>query len=440
MSALARYFHLKKMNVAGYDKTSTDLTVNLEGIGIAVHYEDSVEQIPSEYKNIDNTLVIITPAVPKNHTELQYFIKNDFKVFKRAQILGELFNQGTGLAIAGTHGKTTISTMVAWLLQESGLDNSAFLGGISKNFGSNLILGNGEHVVAEADEFDRSFLQLFPHIALISSTDADHLDIYGNKDSVIDSFNDFISQIDEDGTLVYKYGLDLKKKDSLKAYTYHLDSPKADFYANNIRLVNGKYYFDLHSPFDIIEGLSLQHPGLVNVENSVGALAVALLAGAQQMYLRDALSGFKGIKRRFDVQFNNGKQIYADDYAHHPEELRATIGSARKLYEGKKLTGVFQPHLFTRTRDFADEFAQSLSELDEVILLDIYPAREEPIAGVDSKMILDKISISDKQICSKENLLGMLKERYFEVLLTMGAGDIDKLVEPIKNMLEAADE
>ncbi|MCG8701963.1 MAG: UDP-N-acetylmuramate--L-alanine ligase, partial [Bacteroidales bacterium] len=334
-----------------------------------------------------------------------------------------------------THGKTTISTLLSFLLHKSGFNNSAFLGGISNNFESNYLVGDSDWLVAEADEFDRSFLHLNPYAAIITAIDADHLDIYKDKKDIEATFNQLVQQVQPGGILIYKKGLPLIIPGGIKAYTYSLNENNADFYASQIENINGNYNFTLNTPQGRIENLTTRHPGLINVENSIAALALATLIEADEEPLRNALAQFMGIKRRFDVQLQTDKLVYIDDYAHHPRELDAVIGSVKDMYPGKKVTGIFQPHLFSRTRDFADEFAKSLSQLDELYLLDIYPARELPIPGVTSDIIFKDVTISNKHNCSKENLLEHLKEQYIEVLLTLGAGDIDCLVEPIKELV-----
>ena len=433
MSAIARYFHSIEKNVYGYDRTSTKLTGELIGEGIQITFEDDLDTIPNEYLNKENTLVVFTPAIPKDHQQLSYFRLNAFTIMKRSQVLGLLSDDLHGVGIAGTHGKTTVSTITAHIFKTSQLGCNAFLGGISRNYQSNLLLTkDSPWVILEADEFDRSFLQLHPKIALITSMDADHLDIYGDKSELEKSFHEYAGQIKKDGVLVHKKGLDLKNIE-VEKYSYSLHDT-ADFYARNLTLVEGFYEFDLVHPKGVFEKLQFSYPGKINVENAIGACSVAILAGVKEEEIRAALSSFKGVRRRFDYQIREDKLVFIDDYAHHPKELKESISSVRDIYPNKKISGIFQPHLYTRTRDFAEGFAESLSLLDEVILLDVYPARELPIEGVDSKMIMKNISVP-VSLCAKDDLLELLKEKEIEVLLTLGAGDIDKLVEPIKNML-----
>ncbi|MFO7828583.1 MAG: UDP-N-acetylmuramate--L-alanine ligase [Bacteroidales bacterium] len=438
MSAIARYFNALGKNVAGYDRVSRPLTDMLRSEGIVVNFDSHVESIPDEFKNKENTLVVVTPAIPKSLSQLNYFLKQGFNIKKRSEILGLISETGQCIAVAGTHGKTTITTMIAYFMQQSRVGCNAFLGGISKNFGTNLVVNpQSEIMVVEADEFDRSFLHLKPRNAIISAIDADHLDIYENKNAVEDAFKQFIHQIKPGGTLIIKSGLnlDIINRDDINFFTYSLKGD-ADFRAENIRIDNGLYVFDFMGDNIKIQGLQLGLPGLINVENAVAAIAMAYLNGAHQDEIYNSVSKFKGIERRFDYQINRNDFIYIDDYAHHPEELKATIGSVRELFKDKKITGVFQPHLYSRTRDFAGEFAKSLELLDEVILLDVYPAREEPIPGVTSEIIFEKINKKDKVICTKDNVMGYLKNKKPEVLITLGAGDIDELVNPIKEFFQ----
>ena len=433
MSAIARYFHSIGKNVFGYDRTSTKLTSELKEEGLRITFEDDFYTIPTEFMNKENTLVVFTPAIPKDHQQLSYFRLNNFTIMKRSQVLGLLSDNLNGVGIAGTHGKTTVSTITAHIFKTSALGCNAFLGGISRNYQSNLLLSkDSPWVILEADEFDRSFLQLHPKIALITSMDADHLDIYGDKSELEKSFCEFASQIKTDGILVHKKGLTLPAE-GISTYSYSLQE-EADFYAKNLNLIEGFYEFDLIHPKGVIEQLRFSYPGKINVENAIAASSVALLSGVNEEELRLALSGFEGVRRRFDYQIRQKNIVFIDDYAHHPKELKESISSVRAIYPQKKITGIFQPHLYTRTRDFVDGFAKSLNLLDEVILLDIYPARELPIEGVNSNLILDKIEVP-AQLCAKEELLNILKDKDLEVLLTLGAGDIDKMVEPIKEML-----
>ncbi|WP_321515245.1 UDP-N-acetylmuramate--L-alanine ligase [Marinifilum fragile] len=433
MSAIARYFHSIGKNVFGYDRTSTKLTGELIEEGINITFEDDLDTIPNEFLNKENTLVVFTPAIPKDHQQLSYFRLNSFTIMKRSQVLGLLSDDLNGIGIAGTHGKTTVSTITAHIFNKSKMGCNAFLGGISRNYQSNLLVSkDSPWVILEADEFDRSFLQLHPKIALITSMDADHLDIYGDKSELVKSFQEYAGQIKQDGILVYKKGLHIEDIE-VEKYTYSLNEV-ADFYAKNLTLVEGFYQFDLVHPYGVFEKLKFSYPGKINVENAIGACSVAILGGVEEDEIRTALSSFEGVRRRFDYQIRKDNLVFIDDYAHHPKELKESISSVRDIYPNKKITGIFQPHLYTRTRDFAEGFAKSLSLLDEVILLDIYPARELPIEGVNSRMIMKNITVPVR-ICTKEELIDLLKQKDLEVLLTLGAGDIDKLVEPIKNML-----
>jgi len=432
MSALARYYHAKGYEIHGYDKTPTPLTTQLIDEGMIIHFEENAIKIPS---NIE--FVIYTPAIPKEHIELKYFKQNNFTIYKRSQILGLITQNSKAIGIAGTHGKTTISTMTAHLLKQSTIDCSAFLGGISKNYNNNLLLSEKSNIVViEADEFDRSFLQLHPYIAVVSSIDADHLDIYGDKNQLKLSFEEYISQIQKGGKLIVKQGLNLKTTKDIDIYTYSLNE-KSDFHANNIQIKGGYYYFDFVFPNGIFKEIKMGYPGLHNIENAIAAISIACIIGVTENEIRNALASFEGVNRRFDVRIRTENLVYIDDYAHHPEELKACINSVRNLFKNKNITGIFQPHLFSRTRDFADEFAKSLELLDEVILLDIYPARELPIEGITSQMLLDKINIKKKFLIQKSEILNFLKTRPLEILLTLGAGDIDQLVEPVENMLES---
>ncbi len=433
MSAIARYFNSIGKNVFGYDRTPTQLTAELlkEGIGIA--FDEEFNQIPEQYKAAENTLVVYTPAIPASHPQLNFFKKNNFAIKKRSEVLGLLSDHLNGIGIAGTHGKTTVSTITSHIFKTSSLGCNAFLGGISRNYQSNLLLSkDSPWVILEADEFDRSFLQLHPQVALITSMDADHLDIYGDKNELEKSFQEYVSQIKEGGVFVYKKGLVLESKD-LSTYSYSLNE-EADFYVKNMSLVEGFYQFDLIHPDGILKELNFSYPGKINVENAVAATSVALLCGVKEEEIRRALASFKGVRRRFDYHIRKENLVFIDDYAHHPKELLESISSVRELYPDKKITGVFQPHLYTRTRDFADEFANSLNLLDEVILLDIYPARELPIEGITSEIIFKNLKVPAK-LCNKSELIEVLKEKELEVLLTLGAGDIDKLVVPVKNLL-----
>jgi UDP-N-acetylmuramate--alanine ligase len=436
MSNLARYFISRGKEVAGYDRTETELTDLLTREGAKIHYQDAPELIPADFKNKDNTLVVFTPAVPKDHSELNYFQDNGFHVVKRAQALGEITKASKAICCAGTHGKTTTSSMTAHILKQSHLDCNAFLGGILKNYNSNLMLSEkSDLTVVEADEYDRSFHWLHPYMALITSVDPDHLDIYGTEEAYIESFQKFTSLIIPGGTLVMKEGIKLQPQvnSEVTIYTYSID--KGDFHAENIRIGNGTIFFDFVTPTTIVKDIELGVPVKINIENGVGSMALAWLNGATEEELRDGMATFQGAKRRFDFHIKSEKLVMIDDYAHHPEELRASILSVKELYPHKKVTGIFQPHLYSRTRDFATEFAESLSLLDELILLDIYPARELPIEGVTSEIIFNKVALTNKTLCKKSELLDILKTKHIEVLLTIGAGDIDQMLPQIKETL-----
>ena len=433
MSAIARYFKFKGLNVAGYDKTESELTDTLQKEGIDVHYVDNVDFIP---KDIENTLVVYTPAIPHDLKELKYVMDNGYNVFKRSKVLGEITDGERCLAVSGTHGKTTTSTLTAHILYESGEGCSAFLGGISKNYGTNLLMSHTPTVVVEADEFDRSFLQLHPEIAVITAMDADHLDIYGDLEHVHEAFKAFASQVS--GTVIAKLGLDITSKDTnAKILRYHYNDPKADFYARNPQPDKlGYFSFDIVWPGGVIEGVKCGTPGWVNVENSVAAAAICLTYGLKPEAIKHAIGTFQGVKRRLDIHVNTEKISYIDDYAHHPKELSTAISSMRDIFPGRKLTAIFQPHLYTRTRDFADDFAAALSKVDKLILLDIYPAREEPIPGVTSEIIFDKVTAPEKVMLHKEELMGYLEKEPVDVLITFGAGNIADFIAPITELLE----
>ncbi|MFA7043334.1 MAG: UDP-N-acetylmuramate--L-alanine ligase [Bacteroidales bacterium] len=439
MSNLARYFKTKGKVVAGYDRSKSALTKELEGEGIAVHYTDDVTAIPAGFLNNESTLVVRTPAVPESHSELRFFNDNGYKVLKRAQVLGTISRDSRSLCIAGTHGKTTTTTMTAHLLKQSIVDCSAFLGGISNNYHTNLLLSDDSDLtVIEADEYDRSFHQLTPYMAVITAVDADHLDIYKTHAEYLESFAHFTELIRPDGCLVIKKGIPLKPRvvPGARVYSYSVKE-KADFFAKNVHYDTGRLFFDFNYQGGVIHDIELGVPIQVNVENAVAALALAHLNGVTDEELRIGLATFKGTWRRFDFQIRRDDFIYLDDYAHHPEELRASISSIKALYPGKKITGIFQPHLYSRTRDFADEFASVLSELDDLILLDIYPAREQPIPGVTSEMILKKVNLKFKTITTLDKVLGVLDTKKPEILVTLGAGSIDTLVPLIKRRYEA---
>ncbi|MBO7315717.1 MAG: UDP-N-acetylmuramate--L-alanine ligase [Paludibacteraceae bacterium] len=438
MSALARYFKAKGFEVAGYDRTRSMLCEELEAENILIHYDDSVELIPTIFLQKNDTLIVYTPAIPEDHSEFQYFKQQGFTIQKRAQVLGEITRLERGLCIAGTHGKTTTSTMTAHLLKQSHVDCNAFLGGIAKNYTSNLLLSDkSDLVVIEADEFDRSFHHLSPYMAVITATDADHLDIYGTHEAYLESFAHFTSLIQEGGYLLMKKNILLQPrlKSGVKLYTYS-STEKADFYAENIRIGNGELRFDFVTPTEKICDINLGVPVLVNVENGVAAMAIAWLNGATADELKKGMESFAGIRRRFETHLKTEKLTIIDDYAHHPEELLASIKSVKALYADKKVCGVFQPHLYTRTRDFYKGFAEALSLLDMVILVEIYPARELPIEGVTSKIIFDEVSCQEKLLTTKNELISTLKSQQFDVLLTIGAGDIDTYLSQIVDALK----
>jgi UDP-N-acetylmuramate--alanine ligase len=441
MSALARYFSHYGKAVYGYDKTLSTLTVELENEKIPCHYSEDVEllkKILSNYKP-EEVLIVYTPAVPKDHAEYVYLTANNYVIKKRSEVLGEITKQFKTIAIAGTHGKTTTTTLVTHLLKTAGINCYSFMGGISKNYGTNLLLGDPNdkdaYVVVEADEYDRSFLTLFPQIAVITSVDADHLDIYGNKDAMHESYLLFSKQVKKGGVLIVKKNVDneLKLTDKRLIYSLNLNT---GYCAESVKVEGGEFHYNIKSEVEAINGVTIGLPGLHNVENSIAAVAVAQQLGVKAEKIKEALRSFQGVKRRFDYRVKKSNIVYVDDYAHHPEELKAAIGAAKQLYPDKKVTGIFQPHLFSRTRDFADGFAESLDLLDECILLDIYPAREKPIEGVTSQMLLDKMKSKQKHLVKKENLMEFLKDKPLEVLMTMGAGDIDKFVQPIEELLK----
>jgi UDP-N-acetylmuramate--alanine ligase len=443
MSAVARYFHSKGIKVSGYDKTQTPLTKELEQAGINIHYEENVEMIPKEAK-----LVVYTPAIPKEHKELVYYQQDGYKVVKRSDVLQMITESSFNICVAGTHGKTTISTMIAHLLRDTGYGCNAFLGGISGNYGTNFWSSEKNCCVIEADEYDRSFLKLSPDVAVISSMDADHLDIYGTAAEMENSFIEFSGKVKEGGLLVSKFGLKRGKEFKAgKNVKYSLQNESAGVYAANIRMSNGTYEFDVMMPDNMIENVVLNMGGMHNVENAIAAITVANHLGIENDKIKAAVSSFKGVKRRFEYiipPLPGGAVVFIDDYAHHPEELKALISGAKTLFKNKKCTVIFQPHLYTRTRDLADGFALSLDLADEVVLLPIYPARELPIAGVTSEMILQKMSIDDRSVIAKEELLNWMENEYVktinkefgEILITAGAGDIDTMVQPIKECLK----
>ncbi|WPZ12372.1 UDP-N-acetylmuramate--L-alanine ligase [Roseivirga spongicola] len=438
MSALARWFKHNGKRVSGYDRTQTELTNRLAQEGIEVHFTDNIDLIDDQVKaNPEGSLVIYTPAIPKDHSELNWLKDNGFEVLKRSQVLGIITQNMRSVAVAGTHGKTTTSSMVVHLLKASGFDVAGFLGGISANYDTNMILNESSEAIAviEADEFDRSFLTLHPEWAVVTAADADHLDIYGHKDALKDSFRDFIKKIKKEGKLFVKNELatELISDDELNYEGYALTN--ASITAENIRFEDAAFIFDYKNGGQTIEGIRLNVPGYHNVENMLAAISVSRHLGADDSSIKSGVESYRGVKRRFEFIIKRDDLVFIDDYAHHPVEITALLKSVKDLFAGRKVTAVFQPHLFSRTRDFAQEFSESLSLADEVILLDIYPARELPIEGVNSEMLMEGISCEKKMISSKEGLIDNIKAWQPEVLLTVGAGDIDKLVQPIKSAL-----
>ena len=438
MSAIARYFLNKKLVAAGYDKTPSALTKELEKEGMAIHYEENVSLIPEACKDNKTTLVIYTPAIPAEHKELVYFHENGFTIEKRAQVLGTLTRTHKGLCVAGTHGKTTTSTMCAHIMHQSHVDCNAFLGGISKNYGTNYILSDkSDYVVIEADEFDRSFHWLRPWMSVITATDPDHLDIYGTKEAYLESFRHYTELIQPGGALIIHKNLEMKKhvQEGVKIYEYSLT--EGDFHAENIKIDNGEITFDFISPIENVTGVELGQPVPINIENGVAAMAMAQLNGCTAEELRDGMKTYGGVDRRFDFKIKNDKLVFLSDYAHHPQEIYQSAKSIRELYKDRKITAIFQPHLYTRTRDFYQDFANSLSLLDEVILCDIYPAREQPIPGVTSKLIYDNLKPGvEKSMIHKEDVLDLIKKRDFDVLIVLGAGDLDNYVPQMAEILK----
>ena len=434
MSALARYYKFKGFNVAGYDRTPSELTGQLEAEGISVHYEDRPDLIPSD---VNETLVVYTPAIPADLGELVKAREGGYALLKRSRTLGEIARGQRCLAVAGTHGKTTTSTLTAHILTACGEGCSAFLGGISRNYGTNLLMSKTNTVVAEADEFDRSFLQLYPEIAVITAVDPDHLDIYGDYAHVVEAFKAFASQVS--GTLIAKLGTPIVQADTkARLLSYHYTDSSADFYAGNPHPDQcGYFHYDLHYPGGVIEAVRVGAPGWVNAENSVAAAAIALSYGIEPAAVKAAIGTFEGVKRRLEVHVNSPKLSYIDDYAHHPAELASAISSMRDIFPGRKLTAIFQPHLYTRTRDFAPEFAAALSKVDKLILLDIYPAREEPIPGVTSEIIFKDVTAPEKVLLKKEELMDYLANEPLDVLVSFGAGNIDRFIEPITELLKS---
>ena len=439
MSAIARYFIHKGLVVAGYDKTPSDLTRQLEREGMLIHYQEDVEEIPHACKHPESCLVIYTPAIPAEHKELVFFREGGFEIEKRAQVLGTLTRTHKGLCVAGTHGKTTTSTMCAHIMHQSHVDCNAFLGGISKNYGTNYILSdNSDFVVIEADEFDRSFHWLQPWMSVITATDPDHLDIYGTKEAYLDSFRHYTTLIQEGGALIIHKNLEMKAdvKPGVKVYEYSLN--EGDFHAENIKIDNGEITFDFVSPMGNIQDIKLGQPIPINIENGVAAMALAQLNGCTDTEIRYGMKTYSGVDRRFDFKIKNDKLVFLSDYAHHPKEIFQSVKSIRELYKNRKITAIFQPHLYTRTRDFYKDFADALSQLDEVILCDIYPAREQPIPGVTSQLIYDNLKPGvEKSMIHKEDVLDLVKNRDFDVLVVLGAGDLDNYVPQITKILES---
>ena len=437
MSAIARYFIHRGLVVAGYDKTPSALTLQLEREGMLIHYEENIDEIPHACKQPQTCLVIYTPAIPSDHQELQYFRQNGFEVEKRAQVLGTLTREHKGLCVAGTHGKTTTSTMCAHIMHQSHLDCNAFLGGISKNYGTNYILSNSDYVVIEADEFDRSFHWLSPWMTIITATDPDHLDIYGTKEAYLESFRHYTELIQPGGNLIIHRDLEMKEnlQEGVNRYDYSLH--EGDFHAENIRIANGEITFDFISPIECVKDVQLGQPVPINIENGVAAMAMAQLSGCTAEELRYGMQTYGGVERRFDFKLKNDKIVFLSDYAHHPKEIYQSAKSIRELYSDRKITAIFQPHLYTRTRDFYKDFANALSLLDEVILTEIYPAREQPIEGVTSQLIYDNLRPGiEKHMIAKSDVLQYIKDHSFDVLIVLGAGDLDNQVPQITKILK----
>lgn len=437
MSAIARYFVSRGLVVAGYDKTPSELTRQLEREGILLHYEEDVEQIPHACRNNKSTLIVYTPAIPAEHKELVYFQNNGFTVMKRAQVLGILTEANKGLCFAGTHGKTTTSTMCAHIMHQSHIDCNAFLGGISKNYETNYILSKqSDFVVIEADEFDRSFHWLRPWMTVITSTDPDHLDIYGTKEAYLESFEHYTTLIQEGGALIIHRGLEMKQKASEGVRIYDYSLSEGDFHAENIRIDDGEITFDFVSPIESIKNVRLGQPVPINIENGVAAMAMAQLNGCTAEELKYGMRTYKGVDRRFDFKLKTDKIVFLSDYAHHPKEIFQSAKSIRELYKTRRITAIFQPHLYTRTRDFYKDFASALSQLDEVVLTEIYPARELPIEGVTSKLIYDNLAEGvEKHLIKKDDVMQFINDHDFEVLVVLGAGDLDNKVPEIEQLL-----
>ena len=437
MSALVRYFNHRGLIVAGYDKTPSELTRCLEKEGVLIHYEEDVDQIPQACNDKDHCLVVYTPAIPADHKELQYFREHGFEIQKRAQVLGTLTRQMKGLCVAGTHGKTTTSSMCAHIMHQSHLDCNAFLGGITKNYGTNYIVSDSEYVVIEADEFDRSFHWLSPWMTVITSTDPDHLDIYGTKEAYLESFRHYTELIQQGGALIIHRDLEMKDhlQEGVRRYDYALS--EGDFHAENIKIENGEITFDFISPIENVPHVELGQPIPINIENGIAAMAMAQLNGCTADELRNGMKTYGGVDRRFDFKIKTPELVFLSDYAHHPKEIYQSARSIRQLYQNRHITAIFQPHLYTRTRDFYEDFADALSQLDEVILTEIYPAREQPIEGVTSQLIYDRLAPGvEKQMISKDEVLPLIKSRSFDVLIVLGAGDLDNQVPQMAEILK----
>ncbi len=437
MSALVRYFNHRGLIVAGYDKTPSELTRCLEKEGVLIHYEENVDQIPQACKDKDHCLVVYTPAIPADHKELEYFREHGFDIQKRAQVLGTLTRQMKGLCVAGTHGKTTTSSMCAHIMHQSHLDCNAFLGGITKNYGTNYIVSDSEYVVIEADEFDRSFHWLSPWMTVITSTDPDHLDIYGTKEAYLESFRHYTELIQQGGALIIHRDLEMKDhlQEGVRRYDYALS--EGDFHAENIKIENGEITFDFISPIENVPHVELGQPIPINIENGIAAMAMAQLNGCTADELRNGMKTYGGVDRRFDFKIKTPELVFLSDYAHHPKEIYQSARSIRQLYQNRHITAIFQPHLYTRTRDFYEDFADALSQLDEVILTEIYPAREQPIEGVTSQLIYDRLAPGvEKQMISKDEVLPLIKSRSFDVLIVLGAGDLDNQVPQMAEILK----
>ncbi|MDX9946885.1 MAG: UDP-N-acetylmuramate--L-alanine ligase [Bacteroidales bacterium] len=439
MSALALYYEQEGFLTGGYDRSESTITRELAGKGCFITYEDSLREVPPLFSDVmfrDRVIVVYTPAIPPENHIISFFRKNRYRIYKRSEILGEISSSGDTVAVAGTHGKTTVSTMAAHLLKQSHVDCTAFLGGISKNYGSNLLTGGGRYIVMEADEFDRSFHRLSPLMAVVTSVDADHLDIYGDHESMINAYNEFCSKIRKQGLLFINYRIRdrIEIPAGVSGYTYGSE-PEADYRYYGVRRSGNNYIFNIQTPGGVLEDLEFPFPGIVNIENLTAAVALALSCGVTADEIRQAVTGFMGVRRRFDIRVDLPGLAYIDDYAHHPEEIRACITNVREYFAGRKITGIFQPHLFSRTRDHADGFAAILDELDETILLPVYPAREKPIPGVDSEMIFSRMKSPARKMMVPGDIPGILDPDLIDVLVTIGAGDIDKLVAPIEEKL-----